>query len=232
MKLFFKFFVFLLFFIFSNFSFLYANELKAVYLIEVGTINIGNLIWNIKKSDNNYKISIILKDKGFLSGVYKFNGKYETRGLIFNNSLIPLEYKQNWITRKKERNVNIVFKNGSLNKLFLFPEEKEHSRIQYIGIKNFLDPLSSFLNLLMGNNQSKTIDGRRIYSLVVDEDNKKEGAITRKILIKNYINIWSDHKRKDLEYIEIVQQFNESVDLLPMIIKIKFKGIVFKLRRI
>ena len=104
------------------------------------------------------KISIILKDKGFLSSVYKFNGKYETRGLIFNNSLMPLEYKQNWITKKKERSVNIVFKNGSLNKLFLFPEEKEHSRIQYIGIKNFLDPLSSFLNLLMGNNQSKTID--------------------------------------------------------------------------
>ena len=65
MKLFFKFFVFLLFFIFSNFSFLYANELKAVYLIEVGTINIGNLIWNIKRSDNNYKISIAIKRQGF-----------------------------------------------------------------------------------------------------------------------------------------------------------------------
>ena len=84
----------------------------------------------------------------------------------------------------------------------------------------------------MGNNQSKTIDGRRIYSLVVGEDSKKEGTITRKVLIKNYINIWSDHKRKDLEYIEIVQQINESVDLLPIIIKIKFKGIVFKLRKI
>ena len=47
------------------------------------------------------------------------------------------------------------------------------------------------------------------------KNSKKEGVITRKILIKNYINIWSDHKRKDLEYIEIVQQLNESVDLLP-----------------
>ena len=183
-------------------------------------------------SDIRLLISSILKDKGFLSSVYKFNGKYEARGLVFNNSLIPLEYNQNWITRKKERNVNIVFKNGSLNKLFIVPEEKEHSRIQYIGIKNFLDPLSSFLNLLMGNNQSKTIDGRRIYSLVVDEDSKKEGTITRKVLIKNYINIWSDHDRKDLEYIEIAQKLNESIDLLPIIIKIKFKGIVFKLRKI
>ena len=232
MKLSFKFFLFLLFFIFTNFSFLYANEFNAVYLIEVGKINIGRLVWNVKMSENNYITSIILEDKGFLSSVYKFNGKYETRGLIFNNSLMPLEYKQNWITRKKERNVKIVFENGSLNELLLFPEEKESPKIQYIGVKNFLDPLSSFLNLLMGKNKSKTIDGRRIYSLVVDESRKKEDVIIKTILIKNYINIWSDHNRKDLEYIEIVQKLNESVDLLPIIIKIKFKGIVFKLRKI
>ena len=148
MKLSIKFFLFLLFFIFTNFSFLYANEFKAVYLIEVGKINIGRLVWNVKMSENNYIISIILEDKGFLSSVYKFNGKYETSGFIFNNSLKPVEYKQNWFTKKKKRNVNIVFKNSSLFELLLFPEEKESPRIQYIGVKNFLDPLSSFLNLL------------------------------------------------------------------------------------
>jgi len=88
------------------------------------------------------------------------------------------------------------------------------------------------LTLLMGKNKSKTIDGRRIYSLVVDESRKKENVIIKKVLIKNYINIWSDHDRKDLEYIEIAQKLNESIDLLPIIIKIKFKGIVFKLRKI
>ena len=40
-----------------------------------------------KISENNYIMSIILEDKGFLSSVYKFNGKYETSGFILNNSL-------------------------------------------------------------------------------------------------------------------------------------------------
>ena len=232
MKLFFKFFLFLFFFIFSNVSFLYAKEFKAEYLIEIGKINIGKLIWNIQMSKNDYKTSIILKDKGLFSGLYKFNGKYETSGLVFNNTLKPTEYKQNWITNNKEKKVRIAFNNNSLVELLLFPKEKERPRIQYIGVKNFLDPLSSFLNLLMGKNQSKTIDGRRTYLLVVDENYEKDGSKIKKVLIKNYINIWSDHKRKDLEHIEIIQKSNEIVEVLPIIIKIKFKGLTFKLKKI
>ena len=46
------------------------------------------------------------------------------------------------------------------------------------------------------------------------------------------MNIWSDHKRKDLEHIEIIQQSNGIIEVLPMIIKIKFKGLTFKLKKI
>jgi len=232
MKLFFKFFIFLSFFILNNFYSLHAKEYRATYLIEVKTVNIGKLLWNINISKNNYKMSLKLEDKGFFSGIYKFNGKYETSGLIVNNSLKPIKYKQTWITKKKERKVIISFNGDSLEELWLFPKEKEQPRIQYIGVQNFLDPLSSFLNLLIGKNNSKTIDGRRVYTLVVDEKNKKDDTNIRKIFIKNYINIWADHKRKDLEYIEIVQHLDENDEILPIIIYIKFKNILFKLSKI
>ena len=49
-----------------------------------------------------------------------------------------------------------------------------------------------------------------------------------KIKIENYKNIWADHKKNSLESIEIVKNEN----LLPSIIKIKFKGLVFKLSKI
>ena len=177
-------------------------------------------------------MSLILEDKGLFSEIYKFNGKYETSGLIINNSLKPTEYKQTWITKKKERKVIITFNNDSLEELLLFPEEKEQPRIQYIGVENFLDPLSSFLNLLIGKNNSKTIDGRRMYTLFVDEKNKKAETNIRKIFLKNYVNIWADHKRKDLEYIEIVQRLNKNDEILPIIIYIKFKNILFKLSKV
>ena len=124
MKLFFKFLLFLFFIIFSNTSFLHAKEFNAVYVIEVGAINIGKLNWKIQMTKNDYKISITLDDKGLLSGLYKFKGKYDANGLIFNNVLKPLEYKQNWITNKKEKKVKIIFNNSSLAELLLFPKEK------------------------------------------------------------------------------------------------------------
>jgi len=114
----------------------------------------------------------------------------------------------------------------------LLPVEKEHSRIEYIGIKNYSDPLSAFLNLLIGNIKSKTIDGRRVYSLVVNENIKENNIITKKIVVKDYVNIWADHKRNDLEYIEIVQQTDKNIISMPLTIKIKFKGVLFKLKKI
>ena len=232
MKLFFKFLIFLSFFIFNNFSPSYANNFKETYLVEVGKIDIGKLFWNISLSKNDYKISIILKNKGFFSNLYKFSGEYESRGLIVNNSPIPLKYKQTWITKKKERSVEIDFSKNAVNKLILLPVEKEHSRIEYIGIKNYSDPLSAFLNLLIGNIKSKTIDGRRVYSLVVNENIKENNIITKKIVVKDYVNIWADHKRNDLEYIEIVQQTDKNIISMPLTIKIKFKGVLFKLKKI
>ena len=143
-------------------------------------------------------MSIILEDKGFLSSVYKFNGKYETSGFILNNNFKPMEYKQNWITNKKEKNVKIIFNNNSLTELLLFPEEKEHQRIQYIGIKNFFDPLSSFLNLLMGENQSKTIDGRRTYLMIVDESYKKTSLFGKKYKIYKFAIVKNEISQKTI----------------------------------
>ena len=50
-----------------------------------------------------------------------------------------------------------------------------------------------------------------------------------KIIIEKYQNLWADHKRNDLEFIEI---FAKDKDGLPQKINIKFKGSVFSLIKI
>ena len=126
----------------------------------------------------------------------------------------------------------IIFNNRSIVGLEIFPHEKEHARVEYTEIENHYDPLSSFLNVLIGKKKSKTIDGRRVYSMVVKKQGGNETGETKKILIEDYVNIWADHKRNDLEYIEIKQEYGEGVFSMPEIIKIKFKGLLYKLRRI
>ena len=232
MKLCFKPVVALVFFVFTNFSTLFAEDFKEAYVVEIGKIDIGRLFWDVNISDDNYKILIKLQSKGFLSKLYKFEGSYETNGSVVGGSLMPLKYTQFWLTKNKRREVEITFNNRSIVELEIFPHEAEHARVEYGEIENHFDPLSSFLNILTGKNKSKTIDGRRIYSMVVKKQNGYEARETKKILIENYVNIWADHKRNDLEYIEIKQEHREGSFSMPEVIKIKFKGLLYKLRRI
>ena len=232
MKLYFKPVVVLVFFVFTNFSTLFAEDFKEAYVVEIGKIDIGKLLWDVNMSNDNYKILIRLKSRGLLSKLYKFEGSYEADGNIVGGSLVPLKYKQFWLTKNKRREVEITFDNHSITGLEIFPHEKEHPRVEYTEIENHFDPLSSFLNILIGKEKSKTIDGRRIYSMVVESKEGYETGETKKILIEDYVNIWADHKRNDLEYVEIKQKYGEDAFSMPEAIKIKFKGLLYKLRRI
>tara|TARA_B100000929_G_scaffold288393_1_gene276787 strand:+ start:1275 stop:1973 length:699 start_codon:yes stop_codon:yes gene_type:complete len=231
MKLYFKPIVVLVFFIFTNFSTLFAEDFKETYVVEIGKIDIGRLLWDVKMSNDSYKVLIKLKSKGFLSKLYKFEGSYEAAGSVMKGSLMPLMYKQLWLTKKKRREVEIIFDNHSVIGLEIFPYEKEQARVEYNEIENHFDPLSSFLNILTGKEKSKTIDGRRIYSMMVEKQNNYATGEIKKILIEDYVNIWADHKKNNLEYIEIKQEYNEGAFSMPEVIKIKFKGLIYKLRK-
>ncbi len=232
MKLYFEFSVALVFFVFAGFSALFADDFKEEYVVEVGKISIGRLFWDVNIHNDDYKILIKLKSKGLLSKLYKFEGSYETNGSVVRGSLVPLKYKQDWLTKNKSREVKITFNDHLITGLEVFPPEKEHPRVKYAEIENHLDPLSSFLNILIGKKKSKTIDGRRIYSMTVKQQDDQNNLETKKILIEDYVNIWADHKRNDLEYIEIKQEDGGGVFSMPEVIKIKFKGLLYKLRRI
>ena len=227
MKLHFSLFIFLFFSPFHN---LYAESYKAEYDVRLGNINIGGLVWILDVNNDNYKTNIDLSSGRFVSGLFKFEGSYESGGSFSSGGFIASYYKQVWKTNKKERRVDIFFKDGVISKLIISPEEKESPRINYIGVSQRLDPLSSFLNILSGKERSGTIDGRRTYFMVVKEKIKKEMFISKKVFIEEYTNIWADHKRNDLEYIEFDQSNDGGgVELLPFKIKIKFKGMVFNL---
>lgn len=220
MKLFFK--LFIIVAIFSSTSL--ATEYNIEYNIKVRGLKIGSLLWHLELDLDKYTTTIQLNDSGIFSGLYKFRGEYKARGKIKNASLFPQEYSQIWKTKRKKREVNIFFEKNKITKLILHPEEKEEARIHYFKLLNYMDPLSSFLNILINNSPSKTIDGRRTYTLNPSNDLKKN-----KILIINYNNIWADHKRNDLEYIEMYT--NKEVSLLPPKVKIKFKDILFELTK-
>ena len=211
-------------FLFVAFQPLEAKEVEKNYTVKTKGITIGNLYWHVKLEKNTYTTSINLSNKGPLSLIYKFKGYYEASGIIKNDILVPERYIQEWKTKNKQRNINLIFKNKKIMGLKIQPEEKELARINFLELEGYSDPLTSFLNIFLNNFDAKTIDGRRVYVL-----SPNKNSDYTKVLIKDYINIWADHNKTDLEYLEIFQNSNEN---LPHKINIKFKGSVFTIKKL
>ena len=210
-------------FLFFNTSF--ASDFEVKYSVSTSGIKIGEFIWSLNLNEKNYTTKINLKNSGLFSTLYKFKGGYTSVGIIENQMFKSKKYKQNWQTKKQTKIVEISFEDYVTN-LKQNPKEKELSRINLEKLFEYFDPITSFLNILNGFDNVKTIDGRRIYIMkkkTLLEDNKIS------IEIRDYRNIWADHNRNDLKKIEFF--INKDI-FLPEKMNIYFKERVFKLQKI
>ena len=209
-------------FIFFNTSL--ASEFEVNYNVSTSGIKIGEFNWFLNLNENSYTTKIDLKNSGLLSTFYKFKGDYTSIGIIENQMFKSKNYNQNWQTKKQTKIVKMSF-DDYLTSLSQNPKEKELSRIDLDKLFEYFDPITSFLNILSGFDNVKTIDGRRIY-IMKKKKLLEDNRIT--IEIKDYKNIWADHNRNDLKKIE----FLIKKDLLfPEKITIYFKDRVFKLQK-
>ena len=215
---------FLVFFIIFVINTSYANNFSAEYKVSTTGIKIGNFIWSLNINDNIYQTEINLKNSGIFSPLYKFEGSYLSVGVIENNIFKTQLYKQFWKTKKKTKIVEMSFDNYLID-LKQEPIEKEAARVNLEDLYLYFDPITSFINILAGSNEVKTIDGRRIYFMKKTYSKEKKAVILE---INNYKNIWADHKRNDLKKIEFY--LGEEI-MLPEEIVIHFKDRIFKLKK-
>ena len=196
------------------------------YTVNVSGIKIGELGWEININKKKYSNKISLKSKGLLSGIYRFKGEYFSEGYVINNNLKPIKYNHFWKTKKTTKKMDLVFKDGKLKSLIQTPVEKEHLRINVFDIKYNKDPLTAFLQIMLGDKSTLVLDGRRSYKMnAVLNNNTNETAIE----VSNYFNLWADHKRSKFEKITFEKKDG---GLFPLKINIHFDGRVFRLEQI
>ena len=204
---------------------MYAESFYKKFSIKVSGLKIGELVWKLEIDNDNYSNDIRLKSKGLLSAIYVFEGNYFSKGIVENNKLKPHNYNHVWKTNKAEKIINLRFENNMLSSLNQTPNEKEKLRRDVFNIKQTKDPLSSFLEIIMGKNSSLVVDGRRTYTMN-SKFNKKENRTI--INISDYFNLWADHKRSKFEQISFEKKDGA---LLPIKININFDGRVFRLEQ-
>lgn len=202
---------------------MYAESFYKKFSIKVSGLKIGELVWKLEIDNNNYSNDIKLKSKGFLSAIYTFEGDYFSKGIIENNKVTPHRYNHVWKTNKAEKTMNLSFENNMLSSLNQTPYEKEKLRIDVFNIKKTKDPLSSFLEIIMGKTSSLVVDGRRTYTMSAKFDKNENKTV---INISDYSNLWADHKRSKFEQISFEKK---DEILLPIKINIHFDGRVFRL---
>lgn len=194
------------------------------YTIKVSGIKIGKLNWTLKMDKKLYSNNIRIKSDGLLSNIYWFEGEYFSEGIIQNNKLKVIKYNHVWKTNKIDKNMILVFQNDKLISLEQKPVEEERLRLDVFNISQINDPLSSFLQILLGEKSSLVVDGRRIYTMNAIFNNKNNQTVVE---IANYSNLWADHKRSDFEKIT----FEKNKGFFPFKINIHFDGRVFKLEK-
>ncbi len=201
-----------------------ANEIVSEYTVSTSGIKIGKFNWFLNINNDHYETKIYLKNSGFFSPLYKFKGEYISKGYVLDKFYKTKYYKQSWETNKKTKIVEMKFNEQSIS-LIQEPKEKEHARININSFFHYCDPIVSFINILNKNDFVKTIDGRRVYIM-----RKKLTNNSKKIVLEihGYQNIWADHKRNDLEKIELILDDNS---FLPRRVSIFFKDRIFKLEK-
>ena len=221
MKLFLNSFIFL----FLLCGSLCAEEINKSYVVKVGGIKIGELYWEIKIGSDEYSNKLSLKNKGFLSAIYRFNGEYFSEGLTSKKGLIPKKYKHFWQTKKTIKNMELRFGEDRLISLKQKPAEEETIRLNVFDVKYTNDPLTAFQKIMMGEKNALVVDGRRLYTMMArPNENKNQTTIE----IINYHNLWADHKRNKFEKIIFEKKITE---ILPYKMLIYFDGKIFKLEQ-
>tara|TARA_Y100000996_G_scaffold201521_1_gene158016 strand:- start:205 stop:876 length:672 start_codon:yes stop_codon:yes gene_type:complete len=210
------------FFLITCFS-VSGQNINATYDIRVSSIKIGKLNWIAQLNNDNFSNEISLISEGLLSGLYSFEGRYLSEGEVNNQELTPSKYSHKWKTNKTNKKMSLVFHKNKLKFLSQEPYEKEHLRVNVYNIEKTKDPITSFLQIIMGAETALVVDGRRLYEMNAIYNNEDKQII---ILINNYLNLWADHKRSKFEKIIFEK---ENGEMLPHAIDIHFDGRVFKL---
>jgi len=201
----------------------FGESFSKTYIVKSSGIKIGKLDWEIVISNKNYKNNIKLKSEGPLSIFYNFEGKYFSEGAVENKELKSIKYIHLWKTNKITKKMSLVFNNNKLKSLEQAPVEEEYLRIDVFNLNKAKDPITSFLQIIMGANRSLVVDGRRIYTMVA---NFKEDINKTTVELTDYLNLWADHKRTKFEKIVFEKKIGE---FLPSKILIYFDGRTFKL---
>ena len=154
----------------------YGSVENYFYEVQYGNLIVGQAEVSIKTSNNKIELNSRSKTAGFLDVFYEYVGELNTSSIRENNIWVPQTFLAKGVFNNKPRSSLLRWKINNLTSYKNIPiiDSKKFHPIDKENLKNVLDPITAFLNVIEKissenkcDSSLKIFDGRRRYNLKI-----------------------------------------------------------------
>ena len=133
---------------------LYAKTERYSFDVFLWGLKVGELVYSIKQTSDDYDISGILRSRGFARIVTQYKFEAQTQGKVSNSKYYPSSYSEKSDTGRRKEQKSIVY-NKMIPKITSAKDPKSHWA-KPKSQKGTIDPMTA-IHLIMGNRIEKKL---------------------------------------------------------------------------
>ena len=160
---------------------LYAKTERYNFDVFLWGIKVGELVYSVKKTSDEYDISGVLRSKGFARVVTKYKFEAQTKGKVSKSKYYPTSYSEKSDTGRRKEQKSIIYQE-MIPKLTSAKAPKPHWA-KPKSQKGTVDPMTA-IHLIMGDRIEKTLckqkfnlfDGARRIEIILSKINIEKNS--------------------------------------------------------
>ena len=171
-------------FLFCFSLFAMINNAEALTLnqkmdVKIGIFDAAKIDLNYNTNTDNFAISAIVKTANVFNTFYPFIGKYQSKGLLASNKVIPMVYETQTETRNHVRTKKIFYDDNGIAYKRFSTKDKKISEKPIVNVPSsvnaadlqsvFADLLNQFLKTQSCNMTREVYDGKKHYKVIAKD---------------------------------------------------------------
>ena len=171
---------------------LYAKTERYSFDVSLWGVKVGELVYSIKQTSDDYDISGVLRSKGFARVITKYKFEAQAQGKVSNSKYYPTSYSEKSDTGRRKEQKSIIYQK-MIPKLTSAKAPKPHWA-KPKSQKGTVDPMTA-IHLIMGDRIEKKLCKQKFN--LFDGARRIEITLSKIDIQKNSAQCRGDYIRQD-----------------------------------
>ena len=171
---------------------LHAKTERYSFDVSLWGIKVGELVYSIKQTSDDYDISGVLRSKGFARVVTKYKFEGQTQGKISNSKYYPSSYSEKSDTGRRKEQKSIIY-HKMVPKIISAKDPKPHWA-KPKSQKGTVDPMTA-IHIIMGDRIEKKLCKQKFN--LFDGARRIEIILSKTYIQKNSAQCSGDYIRQE-----------------------------------